>query len=57
MTRFDEYWKTNKAWHTTIKLPDGRSKIVMKDDAPPEAKRSYNNYIKQYERVFKVSLE
>ena len=57
MTRFDEYWKSNPDWTETIQLPDGRSKVVMKEDAPLDAKRSYENYIKQFERVFKVSLE
>ena len=55
MTRFDEYWKTNESWYKRITLPDGRKKIVMNDDAPPEAKESYENYIKQFKRVFKAS--
>lgn len=43
MIRNDIYWKTNRDWW----YYDENLNPVLKEDAPLEAKRSYENYLKQ----------
>ncbi len=43
MTRLDGYWTTNEDWYHF----DENGMPVINDDAPPEAKESYENYRKQ----------
>ena len=44
MTKLDFYWKSNKEWYhrDPVSLC-----CVLNDDAPEEAKKSYQNYLKQ----------
>lgn len=43
MTKLDFYWKSNKAWYHLTENGD----FVVNDDAPEEAKQSYQNYKRQ----------
>lgn len=43
MTKLDYYWASNKSWYHL----DSNMQFVVNDDAPEEAKKSYNNYLKQ----------
>ena len=43
MTKNDIYWKTNREWW----YYDENLSPVLKENAPLEAKRSYENYLKQ----------
>ena len=47
MTKYDFYWKTNEAWYTVKE----NLECVVRDDAPPEAKDSYNRYLQQKIKV------
>ena len=42
MTTLDLYWKSNKDWFHWEGF-----KAVLNNDAPPEAKKSYENYLRQ----------
>ena len=43
MTKLDFYWKSNKEWYHL----NDNMRFVVNDDAPDEAKKSYQNYLKQ----------
>lgn len=43
MTKLDYYWASNEAWYH---LNDNMN-FVVNDDAPDEAKKSYDNYLRQ----------
>ena len=44
MTKLDFYWKSNKDWYYRDSIT---MQCVIKDDAPEEAKKSYQNYLKE----------
>ena len=48
MTKFDYFWRSNPEW---VKYEN--RKFVLKDDAPKEAKESYERYLKQREEATK----
>lgn len=43
MTKYDYYWKTKKEWYERKE----NFECVVRDDAPQEAKDSYNRYLQQ----------
>lgn len=43
MTKLDYYWASNKEWYHLNEY----MRFVVNDDAPEEAKKSYQNYLKQ----------
>lgn len=43
MTKLDYYWASNKEWYHL----NENMQFVVNDDAPDEAKRSYQNYLRQ----------
>ena len=43
MTKLDFYWQSNKDWYHITETCD----FVVNDNAPEEAKKSYQNYLKQ----------
>lgn len=47
MVKLDLYWKSNRAWYhyNDALIP------VLNEDAPPEAKESYQNYCKQKKAI------
>ena len=44
MTRLENYWMSNEDW-----VDFSKEDVCVKDDAPEEAKRSYEKYLKQIE--------
>ena len=50
MTKLDFYWQSNKEWYHLTENCD----FVVNDDAPEEAKQSYQNYLKQVEEKSKT---
>lgn len=47
MIEFDEkafYWQTNPAWYTETEAEDGGPEYTLKDDAPQEAKDSFERF-------------
>ena len=44
MTKLDFYWKSNKDWYHRNPVT---MRCVINDDAPEEAKKSYQNYLKE----------
>ena len=47
MRKLDYYWKSNKEWY--YRKENGV--CVIKDDAPPEAQKSYKHYLEQIEHA------
>ena len=47
MTKLDYYWLSNKAW--SHRLPNGTR--VINEDAPKEAKDSYERYLQQSKKA------
>ena len=43
MTKLDYFWMTNEDWYHITDTCD----FVLNDDAPEEAKKSYQNYLKE----------
>lgn len=43
MTKLDYYWQSNDDWYHMTETCE----FVINDDAPEEAKKSYQNYLKQ----------
>lgn len=50
MTKLDFYWSTNEAWYHY----DDNWNIVIHDDAPEKAKKSFENYRKQLKEKAKT---
>jgi len=50
MTNLDLYWRSNRSWYHFEEIDEDDLIPVLNDDAPIEAKRSYENYLKQRER-------
>lgn len=50
MTKLDFYWSTNKAWYHI----DENCDFVIHDDAPEEAKKSFENYKRQLKEKAKT---
>ena len=50
MTKLDFYWKSNKSWYHR---DDVTLSCVINDDAPEEAKKSYQNYLEQLKEASK----
>lgn len=44
MTRLENYWMSNKDW-----VDFSKEDVCVKEDAPEEAKKSYEIYLKQVE--------
>ena len=42
MRAYDVYWMSNPDWYT---IKDGLT--IIKEDAPPDAQRSYDRYLEQ----------
>lgn len=49
MTKLDYYWLSNKEW--SHRMPNGER--VINDDAPKEAKESYERYLQQSKEAAK----
>ena len=47
MRKFDYFWRSDKSWY--YRKENGA--CVLKDDAPPEAKESYQHYLEQTRRA------
>jgi len=47
MTKLDYYWASDENWYHL----DENMRFVINDDAPEEAKKSYENYLKQKKRL------
>ena len=43
MTKLDYYWASNEEWYHL----NENMHFVVNDDAPEEAKKSYQNYLRQ----------
>ena len=43
MTKLDFYWRSNKDWYHMTETCE----FIVNDDAPEEAKKSYQNYLRQ----------
>ena len=52
MTKLDFYWQSKKEWYHLTESGD----FVVNDDAPTEAKKSYENYLKQVEEKTKKGI-
>ena len=48
MTRLDAYWTSDSSWYHWES-----GKMILNDDAPPEAVESYNNYKRQVAEHYK----
>lgn len=46
MTKLDYFWKSKKEWYHM----DENCRFVINDNAPTEAKKSYQHYLEQRER-------
>lgn len=49
MRKYDYYWTTNNTWYYF----DENGVRHLRDDAPPEAKKSYERYLDQRARTAK----
>lgn len=47
MISLDNYWETNPEWYERYRTESGRIAARIKTTAPPEAKKSYENYLRQ----------
>lgn len=52
MVKLDMYWASEKSW---LKFED--DKILLRDNAPEEAKQSYRRYIKERDQYYKAEKE
>lgn len=50
MTKLDCYWATNKNWYYINENCD----FVIREDAPEEAKKSFEHYLQQLEEKSKT---
>ena len=53
MTKLDFYWKSKKEWYHLTENGD----FVVNDNAPEEAKKSYQNYLKEFNRKYSRKRE
>lgn len=44
MKRLDYYWRSNKEWYH---WDEEKAHYIVNNDAPDEAKESYNHYLEQ----------
>ena len=51
MMALDMYWLSNPDWYESVPNGFGRFVDQVKEDAPQEAKDSYNRYIEQIKRA------
>ena len=47
MRKLDFFWKSNRDWY--YRKENGA--CVLKESAPPEAKKSYENFVQQCRRI------
>lgn len=53
----DLYWTTNPDWLEWVEYPSGKRGQRLKSNAPPEAHRSFQNYVDRLAPIWKKQKE
>ena len=53
----DLFWTTNSEWYEDAINSSGKHYDRLRDSAPPEAKKSYERYLKQIEHAAAIKRE